>query len=372
MTQQEGNISFNKNGQTMEQGKIGTDGLDFEPTKKVKDTYLYRRKKPRDWGTITYPGLFDKFQSADNGWFLFTFGMEVISLLTAIFLLESVPLSISLMVALLVFFADFSLAFWHHRYKGVESLIANQKLLFLPEMRSGQATGTTYSTYYHHLEQELNSNIHRKYLKWLFGFLILFITVIKVGIFLVAVSQSYWFATAIEDSKGPYFLIIVIVAMYFWIFFNHWNFTGYYLAAVSSNNAYKKEFEKHNKEALKINKSENTAKSYKEEVVNLTEFLDVILREKDNHNFRYFTNKSHDFFKNDLKEGVVEIRLPTGHSIKKSEEKEGCYVFTKKGFLTDDQINDMVRVQKSKLSELAVAMYFHKFQMESATFNAVN
>ncbi len=376
MAQEDINSNLIKNGLTAEQIQVAMDGYDYEPSDPVKRSFLSRRKKTRDWGTIKYPGLFDLYQSNDSGWFWFTVGMEIVSLGIAAFLLEEKVSTIVLLIsALSVFFLDFTFAYFHHKYKENESLIANQMLLFLPEMRGGTAGGT-YNKHYMYLDQKIKDDINRKYMRYVFGFLIWMLSFLKGGIFFVAVFSSYWFQTAVIDSKAPYLLIIVILSSYIWIAFNHLNYSGYYLAAFFSDRKYKSELASHKKDSYKIvdqnyAKEESAGKRIKEEIVNLSEFLNVILREKDNPYIKYFTYKSHDDFASDIKEGIVEIRVAAGHSIKKSDNKEGYYVFSRKGFLTDQQVNEMVKVQKSKLAELAVAVYFHYLQMESASLNAV-
>ena len=377
MTQQEGNINFNKNGLTEEQEQIARDGQNFEPSEKVKKLFLSRRKRTRDWGTIKYPGLFDRYQAHDNEWFWFTVVMEIFSSIAAGVLLcegenglDGYWVVISVVV---VFVLDFFFAYLHHLYKGIESTIENQKLLFLPEMRNGTAATLPYNDYYHSLNELLNSNINRKVIRHLASICIGVLACIKIYFFVGSVFTSYMFETAVEESKAPYLVVVMILVFYIWIFFNHLKFTGYCMAAFFCNKDYKDEKKKHNLGTLKENnKNQETSKKGDYEIVNITEFLDLVLREKDNPKLNYFTQKSHNYFQDDLKKGLVEIRLSTGHSIKEHEEKEGSYVFTRKGFLTDDQVNEMVRVQKTKLAQLAVAMYFHKFQMESAGLNVVD
>lgn len=376
MAQEDSNSNLIRNGLTPDGLQVARDGFDYEPSDAVKKSFLSRRKKTRTWAGINYPGLFDLFDSNDSGWFWFTVGMEVVSLGIAAFLLEErVSTTVLLISALSVFFLDFTFAYFHHKYKEDESRITNQMLLFLPEMRGG-TRGRPYIEHYGRLDQELKDNINRKYMRYVFGFLIWMLSFLKGGIFFVAVFSSYWFQTAVIDSKAPYLLIVVILASYIWIAFNHLNYSGYYLAAFFSNRKYKSELARYKKNSFKhvdqnLPNEESTGKRTKEQNVNLASFLDEILREKDNPYLKYFTDKSYDYFESDIKGGIVEIRVAAGHFIKKSEDKEGNYMFFRKGFLTDRQVNDMVQAQKSELAKLAVAMHFHFLQMDSAGLTAI-
>lgn len=368
MAQEDINAGLNKDGLTTDQVEMQRDGVSYEPSIPVMRSYLSRRKSSRAWGTVQYPGLFDRYQSNDFGWFWFTVGMEIASLGIAAFLLEDRVSTIVLIIsALSVFFLDFTFAYFHHKYTAQESLIQNKKLLFLSEMRVGKCASRSYADYEANLEQQLKDNIDRKYMRYVFGFLIWLLSLLKGGIFFVAVFSSYWFQTAVSDSKAPYLLIIVVLASYIWIAFNHLSFSGYYLAALFSDSKYSSDEADFNRNV--ITKMHNVRQSEQEEV-DFKHFLDIILSEKDNGYLSFFTKKSHSNFDSDLKEGIIEIRVKAGtHFIKRSEHKEDGYLFCRKGFLKDEQIHEMVKAQKSKLAELAVAMYFHKLQMASANFN---
>ena len=350
---------------TAEQREVAKHGLNYEPSIQVKNSFLALRKNVRVWGSIKYPGLFDYYQANDAGLFWFTVAMEVISLGIAAFLLEDrvSPLVLAIS-AMSVFFLDFAFAYFHHKYKSVESLIENQMLLFLSDMRVGKSAADAYANFYGHLEQRLKDDINRKYMRYVFGLLIWLLSIIKGGIFFVAVFSSYWFQTAVSDSKAPYLLIIVVLASYLWIAFNHLNFSGYYLAAFFNKSKFNTELAKYKRN---LYKTDLNVRQSQEDRVNFRDFLNAVLAEKGNPYLTFFTQKSLESFEPAIKEGIVEIKVKAGtHFIKKMENEEGVYLFYRNGFLTDEQIDEMVKVQKSKLAELAVAMYFHKLQMSSA------
>jgi hypothetical protein len=351
---------------TQEQLEVARDGLGYEPSVKVKKTFLPLRKHIRVWGGVQYPGLFDYDPANDAGWFWFTVMMEVISLGTAAFLLEErVEMSILIISAMSVFFLDFACAYFHHKYKSVESLADNQMRLFLPEMRTGLSAADSYANYYGYVEQKLKDNVNRKYMRHVFSFMIWILSLLKGGIFFIAVFSSYWFQTAVIDSKAPYLLIFVILSSYIWIAFNHVKFSGYYLAARSHEHQFSTEQTKYKRE---LYKSEINVRQDEEDRVNFNVFLDTVLAEKKNPFLSFFTKKSKDDFKRELSEGLVEMRVKAGtHFIRKLENGE--YIFHRKGFITDEQVNELVKAQKNQLAELAVAMYFHKLQMTSANFN---
>jgi hypothetical protein len=352
----------------LEQQEIVQDGLDYEPSPEVKRTYLPLRKKMRVWGGVRYPGLFDLDPANDAGWFWFTVSMEFVSLGIAAFLLEErVSASVLFISAVSVFFLDFAFAYFHHKYKATESLIENQKRLFLSEMRIGASATSSYANWLAYLEQNLKDDKNRKYTRYFFGFMIWLLSFIKGGIFFVAVFSSYWFQSAVSDSKAPYLLIIVIIASYFWIAFNHLNFSGYYLASCFNKSRYKDEEKNYKRNQFTESKN---IREIQDEYVNFSEFIKRILAEKSNPHLSYFSQKSIDEFEDIIKEGLVEISVKARtHFIKKDTTKDNSYLFRKNGFLTDDQINEMVTPQKSDIAKLAVAMYFHKLQMTSTHLN---
>lgn len=368
MAQEDTNTGLDKDGLTTDPVGMQRDGVNYEPSIPVMRSFLSRRKSSRAWGTVQYPGLFDRYESNDFGWFWFTVVMEIVSLGISAFLLEDRVSTIVLIIsALSVFFLDFTFAYFHHKYIAKESLIQNKKLLFLTEMRDGECASRSYADYAAYLGQQLKDDINRKYMRYVFGCLIWLLSLLKGGIFFVAVFSSYWFQSAVSDSKAPYLLIIVILASYIWIAFNHLSFSGYYLAALFSDS----KWNSHRADCLRNVPTKNHAvRQSEQEEVDFKHFLDIILSEKDNGKLSFFTQKSHSNFDSDLKKGIIEIRVKAGtHFIKRSENKEDGYLFCRKGFLEDRQIDEMVKVQKSKLAELAVAMYFHKLQMASANFN---
>lgn len=352
---------------TEEQREIARDGLDYEPSVKVKRSFLPLRKHIRVWGGVQYPGLFDHDPANDAGWFWFTVTMEVVSLAVAALLLEErVAASVLLISAMSVFFLDFACAYFHHKYKSAESLAANQMRLFLPSMRTGLASADSYANYYGYVEQKLKDNVDRKYMRYIFGFMVWILSFLKGGIFFIAVFSSYWFQTAISDSKAPFLLIFVILSSYIWIAFNHTKFTGYYLASYSNKSQFNSEQAKYKRELYQNNHHDRQSE---EERLNLENFLDSILIEKTNPFLKPFTTKAKNDFARDLQEGLTETKVRAGtHFIKKLQNGE--YLLRRKGFITDDQINELVKAQKSPLTELAVAVSFHKLQMASANFNS--
>jgi hypothetical protein len=352
-----------------EQNEIARDGLDYEPSIQVKRSFLPLRKNIRLWGGVKFPGLFDHDPANDAAWFWFTVAMEVVSLGIAAFLLEErVSATVLLISALSVFFLDFACAYFHHKYKSMECLIKNQMCLFLQDMRVGASAVDSFANYYAYLEQKLKDDKNRKYTRYFFGFMIWLLSLIKGGIFFIAVFSSYWFQTAVSDSKAPYLLIFVIIASYFWIASNHINFSGYYLAAVANKNQLKSELIKYKRNLYST--SDNDKEKKEEKVYfNFSTFLNTILAEKDNTQLASFSRKNKEDFERELHEGLVEATVKAGtHHIKKVENQEGDYIFRRKGFITDEQIHELVKAQKNQLAELAVAMYFHKLQMASANF----
>lgn len=355
---------------TAEQNEIARDGLDYEPSIQVKRSFLPLRKNIRLWGGVTFPGLFDHDPASDAGWFWYTVTMEVFSLGIAAFLLEErVSASVLVISAMSVFFLDFACAYFHHKYKSMECLISNQMCLFLQDMRVGSSAVDSYANYSAYLEQKLKDDKNRKYTRYFFGFMIWLLSFIKGGIFFVAVFSSYWFQTAVSDSKAPYLLIFVIIASYFWIASNHLNFSGYYLADFANKSQLKSELIKYKRNLY--SNTDNTKEKKEDKVYfNFNTFLNNVLAEKDNTQLSTLSRKNKEDFERELNEGLVEAKVKAGtHFIKKVENQEGDYIFRRKGFITDEQIHELVKAQKNQLSELAVAMYFRKLQMASANFD---
>ena len=353
---------INTNELTVEQHRLTKAGLNYEPSIQVTRSFLPLRKNKRAWGGVEYPGLFDLDPANDTGWFWFTFTMEVVSLGIAAFLLEErVSASVLLISALSVFFLDFACAYFHHKYKAVECEITNQMRLFLQEMRTGPAAAGFYADYHAHLEQKLKDDKNRKYSRIIFGVFIWVLSLLKGGIFFVAVFSSYWFQIAVSDSKAPYLLIFVILASYLWIAFNHLHYTGYYLAAYSHKSKFNSELSKYKRE-MYSNNNENHRNKY-EERLDFNQFIDKIIAEKHNDHLKFFSRKTKQDFDKDLIEGIVEETVKAGtHYIKKDGND---YILGRNGLITDTQIDELVKVQKNKIAQLAVAMYFHKLQMES-------
>jgi hypothetical protein len=368
MSEQEANVELNTIESTNE-NDLMSDGFNYEPSIQVRKTYLPLRKQKRIWGGVDYPGLFNHDPANDAGWFWFTVTMEMMSLGMAAFLLEErVSSSVLLISASSVFFLDFAFAYFHHKFKETESISENRKRLFFSHMRSGPAAAVTYSDYFKIIEQQYKDDKNRKYTRYIFGFLIWLLSLTKGGIFFVAVFSSFWFQTAVSDSKAPYLLIIVVIASYFWIALNHLNYTGYYIASYFNKIKYNSEEADHKRNYLKL--TEKNKRVIIEERVNFKNFIDDIMKEKHNNFIAKFSMKSEKDIQDALEDGIIEIRIKNGtHFIKRVENQEDFYIFQKNGFLLDDQIDEMVRVQKNDLAQFAVAMYFHKLQMSSTSLN---
>jgi hypothetical protein len=343
--------------------QIVKDGSGYEPSVPIKRTYLPLRKKHRLWGGVTYPGLFDYDPANDIGWFWFTVTMEVISLgITSFLLEERISASVLLISALCVFCLDFAFAYFHHRYKAIECLIENQKRLFLSEMRSG-VMGGAFADYVAHLEQKLKDDKDRKIFRYFFAFMIWILSVIKGGLFFIAVVSSYWFQTAVSDSKTPYLLIIVIVASYLWIAYNHLNYTGYFVASWSSQNKQASESAEYNR---KVGSQQSVnERQIQEEKIDLKKFMNAVSSDNTNPYLIHFVKKSRDDLESELRKGIKEIQIQP-HGIYKNDQEH--YSIRRCGLLTDDQLQKMIDVQETQLGQLAVAIYGHKLQMQSGNF----
>lgn len=345
--------------------QIVNEGKGYEPSTPVKRTYLPLRKKERLWGGVKYPGLFDYDPANDAGWFWFTVILEVVSLATTYFLLEERISGVVLLIsALCLFCLDFAFAYFHHRYKGFECLIENQKRLFLPEMRSGVMAGT-FADYVSHLDQKLRDNKDCKYLRYIFAFLIWILSAFKGGVFFIAVVSSYWFQLAVSDSKTPYLLIVVIIASYIWIAYNHLNFTGYYMAARSNKS-------KHDAEAAEYNRRVGgqhgvNERQVMDDRINFKEFIDIISKDNGNPYLIHFLKKSPNDLEKVINTGIKEIQIKP-HGIYKTPQ-ENIYTIHRYGLLTDDQLQKMINVQETQLAQIAVAIYGHKLQMQSSHFD---
>jgi len=346
--------------------QIVKDGTGYEPSVPVKRSYLPLRKKDRLWGGVKYPGLFDYDPGSDAGWFWFTVSLEVISLGITYFLLEERISAVVLLIsALSVFCLDFAFAYFHHRSKGIKCLIENQKRLFLAAMRPGIMDGA-FANYAAHLDRKLKDNVDCKLIQHISALLIWVLSFIKGGVFFIAVLSSYWFQTAVSDSKTPYLLIIVIVASYLWIAYNHLMFTGYFLAGVSHKKQVNEESAEYFRQVggqLGINE-----KGFKEENINLKEFMDAISGDNTNPYLLHFIKRSKKDLEKELSLGIKEIQIQA-HGIYKSNNQDHCYTIHRYGLLTDDQLQKMINVQETQLSQLAIAMYGHKLQMQSGHFD---
>ncbi|MFH0785267.1 MAG: hypothetical protein V2B20_25395 [Pseudomonadota bacterium] len=360
-----GDIHESNNLTKAQREQIVKEGTGYEPSVPVKRAYLPLRKKDRLWGGVKYPGLFDNDPANDSGWFWFTVILEVISLATTYFLLqERISASVLLVCAVCLFGLDFTFAYFHHRYKGFECLILNQKRLFLPEMRPG-VMGGPFANYVAHLEQRLKDNIDCKYLRYIFAFLIWVLSFFKGGVFFIAVLSSYWFQLAVSDSKTPYLLIFAIIASYFWIAYNHLKFTGYFMAAWSFKNKYEKESVEYNRKVGE--QSNNNEKQYQEEIINFRSFKDIISADNTNPYLIHFSKRPKNDLEKDHNIGIKEIQVQA-HGVKRNSQ-EHTYAIYRYGLLTDDQLQQMINVQETQLAQIAVAIYGHKLQMQSAHFN---
>ena len=368
MSDQDNNVELNTSELNNENDLI-SDGFNYEPSQPVKSTFLPLRKKLRNWGGVPYPGLFNLNPANDAGWFWFTVSMEMMSLGIAAFLLEErVAVSVLLISAVSVFFLDFAFAYFHHKYIAAESLFENKKNLFFPHMRTGRSAGDDYSAWISVITQNYKDDKNRKFTRLIFGFLIWLLSFTKGGIFFVAVFSSYWFQTAVSDSKAPYLLIIVVIASYFWIALNHLNYSGYYLA--SYFNKIKLDSELANHKRKYYEDSEKNKRLISEERVDFKRFIEEVMKEKHNPSFQQFIKLSQIDIQSTLDEGILEIKVKKGtHSIRKTDSQELNYIFRKNGFISDDEIDEMVRIQKSQLAKFAVAMFFHKLQMSEFNFD---
>lgn len=359
------NIQESSNITQAQHDQIVNEGRGYEPSAPVKRTYLPLRKKERLWGGVKYPGLFDYDPANDSGWFWFTVILEVVSLATTYFLLEErISGAVLLISALCLFCLDFAFAYFHHRYKGFECLIENQKRLFLPEMRTGVMAGT-FADYVSFLEQSMRDNKDCKYLRYIFAFLIWILSAFKGGVFFIAVVSSYWFQLAVSDSKTPYLLIIVIIASYIWIAYNHLNFTGYFLAAWSNKNKSNRESAEYNRRVggqLVVNE-----RQIQEEKIDFKEFMNTICSDKGNPYLIHFFKKSISDLQKDLNKGIKEVQIQP-HGVYKTPQ-ENIYTIHRYGLLTDDQLQKMINVQETQLAQVAVAIYGHKLQMQSGHFD---
>jgi hypothetical protein len=344
--------------------QIVRNGIGYEPSVPVKRTYLSLRKKQRLWGGVTYPGLFDYDPANDVGWFWFTVTMEVISLgITSFLLEERITASVLAISALCVFCLDFAFAYFHHRFKATECFIENQKRLFLPEMRPGIMSGT-FADYVAHLDQKLKDDKDRKIFRYFFAFMIWILSVIKGGLFFIAVVSSYWFQMAVSDSKTPYLLIIVIVASYLWIAYNHLNYTGYFIASWWRQRKQASENADYNRKVgsqQAVNERE-----VQEEKIDLNKFMIAVSSDNTNPYLRHFVKKSRNDLEAELNKGINEIQIQP-HSVYKTDAEQ-IFIVRRCGLLTDDQLQKMIDVQPTDLARLAVAMYGHKLQMQSGNF----
>jgi len=347
--------------------QIVSQGTGYEPSVPIKRTYLPLRKKERLWGGVKYPGLFDYDPANDVGWFWFTVILEVISLGTTYFLLEErISNSVLAISAICIFFLDFTFAYFHHKYKGIKCLIENQKRLFLPEMRPG-TMGGDFANYVAHLDQNFEDDKNRKYGRIISAILIWFLCLTKGGAFFIAVVSSYWFQTAVSDSKTPYLLIIFIIASYLWIAYNHLKFTGYYIAAWSNKRQYNAEYAEY-KRQVGQHQGVNE-RTLKEESIDFTSFSKAVTLDTTNPYLLHFRSKSAVTvtLQNELQKGIKECRVQS-HGIQKSEQV-GVYIIYRYGLLTDDHLQQMINLQESQLAQIAVAMFGHKLQMQSGHFD---
>jgi hypothetical protein len=347
--------------------QIVSQGAGYEPSVPVKRTYLPLRKKERSWGNVKYPGLFDYDPANDAGWFWFTVMLELISLGTTYFLFEDkISTSVLAIGAVCVFFLDFTFAYFHHKYKGTKCLIENQKRLFLPDMRLGTMMGD-FANYAGHLDQKFEDDKNRKYGRPISAFVIWFLCFTKWGAFFIAVLGSYWFQTAVRDSKTPYLLIIFVIASYLWIAYNHLKFTGYYIAAWSHKRQYNAEYAEY-KRQVGQHQGVNE-RTVKEESIDFAEFSKAITMDTTNPYLFHFRSKSAVTvtLQNELQKGIKECRVQS-HGIQKSEQ-DGVYIIYRYGLLTDDHLEQMINLQETLLAQIAVAMYGHKLQMQSGNFN---
>jgi hypothetical protein len=326
--------------------QIIREGTGYEPSVPVKRTYLPLRKKERLWGGVKYPGIFDYDPANDSGWFWFTVALEVASLALAGFLLEEniEDKSVLIVGVLCVFALDFTFAYFHHRYKSVVCLIENQKHLFLPDMRAG-VMGDGFANYAANLEQKLKDNKDYKYLRHIFAFLIVVLSIVKAIIFLLAIQTSEWFEAAIKESQAPNLVIPVIIISYFWIAYNHLKFTGYFFAAYFNKNKYKNESIEYNR--LVGKQQDVNERQIKKETIDLKHIANYISNDNSNPDFLHFSRKNQNELQKELNKGINEVKAQP-HGVYKSSE-EHIYTIHRYGLLTDDQLQKMINAQETQL-----------------------
>jgi hypothetical protein len=351
-----------------EHDQIVIEGTGYEPSVQIKRTYLPLRKKERLWGGVKYPGLIDYDPANDAGWFWFTVILEVISLAITYFLLEEQELdgSILLLGTICLFCLDFAFAYFHHRDKSLKCLVENQMRLFLPEMRPGNMNGP-YANYLSHLEQKLKDDVDVAYTRFIATFLLILLSVIKASIFLIAAAASVWFEAQTKQSQAPALIVLVIVASYLWIAYNHVMHTGYFMASFINRRKVSKESAAYYRNVA--GQSNVNERQIKDHQIDLKEIVKLILSDTTNPYLIHLARKSPEALEEDIQKGLKEIQVQP-HGVNKVAGQENIYTMNIYGLLTDDQIQKMIDVQDTQLAKLAVAMCGHKLQMQSGHFEA--
>jgi hypothetical protein len=367
----ENNNEQEANNNQVQHEQIINQGVDYEPSPTLKRAYLSLRKKPRVWGQVKYPGLFDYDPANDFGWFVGTVILELVSLFTTYFILEErISTAVLIMGVVILFVLDFVAAYFHHKYKTFRCDISNQQRLFLAEMRP---TAKPFAKYYSGLEQEIKDKNLGLYF-WT-GFICL-LAVLKAIIFLAGIPGAYWFKEMLEQSKAPLLLLVAGPGAYAWIAYNHLNFTGYFFAHFAHSKKYKSEFAEYNRQANQLNIEEiKNKKQTQEQLINLKQVIEAISTDLTNPFLAHFAQMPKVKLEQDLNTGIREITQqtfpheipPFPHSFRKTEQQH-VYSMRRYGLLTDDQLEKMVNEQQTPLAKIIVAMYGHYLQIQSGQF----
>ena len=356
-------------------------GSDFEPDKDLKETWLPLRKtSPRKWGGIEYPGLFDYRGDRDTRKFYWTLFLEVTSatfIIWLMFVSGKVGAGLAFAAIFINLLLDGVFAYLHHLSQREVCIKKNRDLRFFSE---GWKNGIdSYSKHALSIEQDFKGNPKVWFWRPVATVLIWAYALIKIGFFLALFLQSDLYYEMVEEQSAGLLataVAIIAVGAYVWIAVNHTFSTGYYLAYhLSHQRQSKNAFSTYiravgagsalgNKKSEEIKRRYSAASRNKE--INLSDFCRLVLQ-VDVPEFRHFQQdgRSTELVKRCLESGLIEKRIDKWHSLVQIPEQKNTWKLTCYGLLTDEQLDELVKVQPTDLAQLAVAYYGHTIQMES-------
>ena len=340
----------------------------YEPNNNVKNSYLLLRKNGAVFAKLQLPGLFDYNLGHDK--LLFSFGL-FLEIITAfgLYVFASTKFSSQIVVILcgllFVILMDY-VACVSHQYLVVRkrTIKQNKKLLMISQLNQNNAG---YTTYLNALDANFPDPIFwDRFLKSVIWILALARMIIFVALALG--SKLFYFYTK-QSGVMPYWGLGIVILCYIFIALIHTNITGYAIASVWHNILKKRDFKAFCKPLLNTSHEPTII----EKRIDLQNFVDSLKNDPDKRCqslIGYDLTQRND----DIATGFIfdSIILNTNiihttyhpHQIIGDNNNKTCCSIKSVGFLDDDSLFRMIRVQETDLAKYAIALYGVSIQLE--------